>query len=46
MLDLVYSNVCGPIEGESIGGSRYFGIFIDDESLLMMLVHDSCKFIL
>mgnify|MGYP003740606461 FL=1 len=32
LLDLVYSDVCGPIEVESIGGSKYFLTFIDDAS--------------
>lgn len=32
MLSLVHSNVCGPIEVESLGGSRYFVTFIDDAS--------------
>uniref|UniRef100_A0A2N9J1S8 Integrase catalytic domain-containing protein n=1 Tax=Fagus sylvatica TaxID=28930 RepID=A0A2N9J1S8_FAGSY len=30
--DLVYSDVCGPIEVESLGGNRYFVTFIDDVS--------------
>uniref|UniRef100_A0A2N9GFS8 Integrase catalytic domain-containing protein n=1 Tax=Fagus sylvatica TaxID=28930 RepID=A0A2N9GFS8_FAGSY len=30
--DLVYSDVCGPIEVESLGGNRYFVTFIDDAS--------------
>ena len=32
MLDLVHSDVCGPMEVPSIGGSRYFVTFIDDHS--------------
>ena len=31
-LELVHSDVCGPISVESIGGSRYFITFIDDYS--------------
>ena len=31
-LDLVYSDVCGPISPTSIGGSRYFLTFTDDFS--------------
>ena len=31
-LELVHSNVCGPLQVESIGGSRYFVTFIDDYS--------------
>jgi hypothetical protein len=30
VLDLVYSDVCGPFEVESLGGNRYFLTFIDD----------------
>uniref|UniRef100_A0A2N9IN96 Integrase catalytic domain-containing protein n=1 Tax=Fagus sylvatica TaxID=28930 RepID=A0A2N9IN96_FAGSY len=30
--DLVYFDVCGPIEVESLGGNRYFVTFIDDAS--------------
>ena len=29
-LELVHSDVCGPMQVESIGGSRYFATFIDD----------------
>jgi transposase InsO family protein len=32
VLDLVYSDVCGPFEVESLGGNRYFLTFIDDAS--------------
>ncbi|CAH9105075.1 unnamed protein product [Cuscuta epithymum] len=32
LLSLVHSDVCGPFEVESIGGSRYFLTFIDDAS--------------
>ncbi|CAH9099291.1 unnamed protein product [Cuscuta epithymum] len=32
LLSLVHSDVCGPIEEESLGGSRYFVTFIDDAS--------------
>ena len=32
VLDFVYSDVCGPIEVESLGGNRYFVTFIDDAS--------------
>ena len=32
MLDLVYSDVCGPIDMESIGGNKNFVTFIDDAS--------------
>jgi hypothetical protein len=32
LLDLVHSDVCGPVEMPSIGGSRYFVTFVDDAS--------------
>ena len=32
ILDMFYSNVCGPMQLESLGGSRYFVMFIDDAS--------------
>ena len=31
-LELVHSDVCGPLQVQSIGGSRYFVTFIDDYS--------------
>ena len=31
-LDLVYSDVCGPMEVDSPGGKKYFVTFIDDDS--------------
>lgn len=31
-LELIYSDVCGPMQVDSIGGSRYFVTFIDDYS--------------
>ena len=32
VLDLIYSNVCGPIDVESLGGNKYFVTFFDDTS--------------
>ena len=32
MLDLVYSDVCGPINVESLGGNKFFVTFINDAS--------------
>jgi hypothetical protein len=32
VLNLVYSNVCGPIEVKFLRGNRYFGTFVDDAS--------------
>ena len=31
-LELVYSDVCGPMEVDSLGGNKYFITFIDDAS--------------
>ena len=31
-LELVYSDVCGPMEVDSLGGNKYFVTFIDDAS--------------
>ena len=32
LLEVVYTDVCGPFEIESLGGNRYFVTFIDDYS--------------
>ena len=32
IFDLVYFDVCGPMDIESIGGNKYFFTFIDDAS--------------
>ena len=32
LLEMVYSDVCGPIGVESIGENRYFVTFVDDAS--------------
>jgi transposase InsO family protein len=32
LLELVYSDLCGPMHGYSLGGARYFITFIDDYS--------------
>ena len=31
-LELVYSNICGPMEVDLLGGNKYFVTFIDDTS--------------
>lgn len=30
ILEVVHSDICGPMETKSLGGARYFAIFIDD----------------
>lgn len=37
LLDLVHSDLCGPMSVESIGGAKYFITFIDDHSRKMFL---------
>lgn len=32
---MVHSDVCGPIEEESLGGNRYFLSFVDEHSRMM-----------
>lgn len=32
ILDLVHSDICGPMETETLGGSKYFITFLDDHS--------------
>jgi hypothetical protein len=32
LLDLIHSDLCGPMENDSLGGSRYFLTLIDDHS--------------
>ena len=32
VLDLIYSDVCGPIDVETLDGNKYFVTFIDDAS--------------
>ena len=35
ILELIHSDVCGPIKQASVGGARYFATFIDDTSRLV-----------
>ena len=42
-LELVHSDVCGPIKTTSIGGSRYFLTFIDDFSCKIWVYMLKCK---
>lgn len=32
VLEVVHSDICGPMETESLGGSRYYLTFTDDKS--------------
>lgn len=32
LLEVIHSDICGPMENVSLGGSRYFLIFVDDHS--------------
>lgn len=32
LLDIVHTDICGPMENVSLGGSRYFLLFVDDYS--------------
>lgn len=32
LLDVIHCDICGPMENVSLGGSRYFIIFVDDHS--------------
>lgn len=43
LLDLVHSDVCGPMEVSSFGGSRYFVSFIDDHSNLVCVDEQIAK---
>jgi len=38
ILSLIHSDICGPINVESVGGARYFLTFIDDYSRYMEVV--------
>jgi len=38
-LDLVHSDICGPIEVESLGGSQYFVTLLDDFSSLAQVAY-------
>ena len=42
-LELVHSDVCGPMKTTSIGGARYFVTFIDDFSRKMWVYMLRCK---
>lgn len=49
VLELVHTDLCGPMENESLGGARYFLIFIDDFSRMCFVYflkskHQTFKF--
>lgn len=35
VLELVHADLCGPMKTESLGGTKYFLLFIDDYSLVI-----------
>lgn len=37
LLDIVHTDICGPMENVSIGGSRYFLLFVDDCSRMVFV---------
>ena len=37
-LDLIHSDLCGPIDPMSVGGANYFGLFIDDATRMTCIV--------
>lgn len=37
ILELIHSDVCGPMENVSIGGSRYYVLFVDDYSRMVFV---------
>ena len=43
VLELVHTDLCGPMEVESMGGSNYFMLFIDDYSRMTWVFFLSYK---
>lgn len=43
ILQIVHSDVCGPMEKQSIGGARYFVLFIDDYSRMTFIYFMKAK---
>jgi len=37
VLELVHSDICGPMQTTSVGGARYFVTFVDDKSRYMFV---------
>lgn len=37
LLDVIHMDVCGPMENKSIGGARYFLLFVDDYSRMVFI---------
>ena len=42
-LELVHSDVCGPMSEPSIGGHRYFIVFVDDFTRMTMVAFMKAK---
>lgn len=38
LLEVIHTDVCGPINKDSIGGARYILTFIDDKSRFVVLI--------
>lgn len=43
MLQIVHSDICGPMECKSIGGARYFLLFVDDYTRMTFIYFLKCK---
>lgn len=43
ILQIVHSDICGPMECKSIGGSRYFLLFVDDFTRMTFIYFLKCK---
>ena len=43
LLELIHSDLCGPMENQSLGGARYFLTFIDDFSRKVFVYFLKCK---
>lgn len=41
--DMMYYNVCRPMEVDTLGGSKYFVMFIDDASTMVRLYFHKIK---
>ena len=44
ILELVHTNLCGPIGVQSYYGDQYFILFVDDSSIMMILIFLKAKY--